>query len=119
LREHVFIHLTHPQDKLGMLLAMTAKLFALVGGTCGEDNADALSHHEVLLPGTLLSKFMSDKLAEALGVFKRQVSLCSLLAAVSLASRACRQCVKEEPPWRYVIEARCSPSSRATSLQIV
>ncbi len=44
---------------------------------CGEDNADALSHHEVLLPGTLLSKFVSDKLAECLAIFKRQV--CFLL----------------------------------------
>lgn len=58
-----------------MLLAMTAKLFALVADMCGEDNADALSHHEVLLPGTLLSKFMSDKLSECLHTFKRQVPL--------------------------------------------
>ena len=50
------------------------KLLALVAGLCGEDNADALSHHEVLLPGALLSKFVSDKLAECLAIFKRQVS---------------------------------------------
>ena len=50
------------------------KLLALVAGLCGEDNADALSHHEVLLPGALLSKFVSDKLAECLANFKRQVS---------------------------------------------
>jgi DNA-directed RNA polymerase beta subunit len=73
LREHIFIHLMHGHDKLATLLAMSAKLLALVGGLCCEDNADALSHHEVLLPGTLLSKFMSDKLAECLDIFKRQV----------------------------------------------
>ena len=74
LREHVFIHVERPLDKLNALIAMTGKLFALVADLCGEDNADALSHHEVLLPGTLLSKFVSDKLAECLAVFKRQVS---------------------------------------------
>jgi len=62
-----------PLDKLNALIAMTGKLFSLVADLCGEDNADALSHHEVLLPGTLLSKFVSDKLAECLAIFKRQV----------------------------------------------
>lgn len=66
-----------PLDKLNALIAMTGKLFSLVADLCGEDNADALSHHEVLLPGTLLSKFVSDKLAECLAIFKRQV--CFLL----------------------------------------
>ena len=74
LREHVFIHLERPIDKLNALIAMTGKLFALVADLCGEDNADALSHHEALLPGTLLSKFVSDKLAECLDAVKRQVS---------------------------------------------
>ena len=74
LREHIFIHLDRPIDKLNALVAMTGKLFALVADLCGEDNADALSHHEALLPGTLLSKFVSDKLAECLEILKRQVS---------------------------------------------
>lgn len=74
LREHILIHVERPLDKLNALIAMTGKLFALVADLCGEDNADALSHHEVLLPGTLLSKFVSDKLAECLAIFKRQVS---------------------------------------------
>ncbi len=72
LREHVLIHLSAPADKLGALLAMTAKLFSLAAGLCAEDNADALSSHEALLPGALLSKFMADKLGECLAVFKRQ-----------------------------------------------
>ena len=74
MREHIFIHAERPADKLGMLMAMMGKLLALVAGLCGEDNADALSHHEVLLPGALLSKFISNKLAECLAVFERQVS---------------------------------------------
>ncbi|CAL5224064.1 g6689 [Coccomyxa viridis] len=73
LREYVFIHVERPLEKLNALIAMTGKLFTLVADLCGEDNADALSHHEVLLPGTLLSKFVSDKLAECLVIFKRQV----------------------------------------------
>ena len=73
LREYVFIHVERPLEKLNALIAMTGKLFTLVADLCGEDNADALSHHEVLLPGTLLSKFVSDKLAECLAIFKRQV----------------------------------------------
>lgn len=42
-----------------MLLAwcrfMLQKLFALVDGTAAPDNADALQHQEVLLPGHLLT----------------------------------------------------------------
>lgn len=73
LHEYVLIHLSQPADKLQALLSMTAKLFALAAGLCAEDNADALSSHEALLPGSLLSKFMADKLAECLSIFKRQV----------------------------------------------
>ncbi|CAL8465768.1 g5304 [Coccomyxa elongata] len=73
LREYVLIHLSQPADKLQALLSMTAKLFAVAAGLCTEDNADALSSHETLLPGSLLSKFMADKLAECLSIFKRQV----------------------------------------------
>ena len=83
LREHVLIHVERPLDKLNALIAMTGKLFALVADLCGEDNADALSHHEVLLPGTLLSKFVSDKLAECLAIFKRQVSCLQRLPSMS------------------------------------
>ena len=78
LREHVFVHAERPADKLNALIGMTGKLFALVAGLCGEDNADAMSHHEVLLPGALLAKFVSDKLAEALSIFRRQVEVLSV-----------------------------------------
>lgn len=69
----MFVHLPRPADKLAALLAMTGKLYALAAGLVAEDNADALSSHEALLPGQLLAKFAADKLAEALAVFRRQV----------------------------------------------
>ena len=53
LAEYVFIHLdpARPADKLNLLVAMLHKLYALVCGACAEDNPDALTHHEILLPG--------------------------------------------------------------------
>ena len=96
LREYVMIHLPQPADKLQALLSMTAKLFALAAGLCAEDNADALSSHEALLPGSLLSKFMADKLAECLAIFKRQVmpGHCSgglLAAAIGGSHQSCEE----------------------------
>lgn len=37
---------------------MVHKLYALVDGGCCDDNADALVHHELLLPGHLLTMFL-------------------------------------------------------------
>jgi hypothetical protein len=37
---------------------MLHKLHALVDGGCCDDNADALVHHELLLPGHLLTMFL-------------------------------------------------------------
>ena len=73
MRECIFLHLEAPLDKLNLLLAMLQKLYALVGGQCSEDNPDALTHHEVMLPGQLLCKFLQDKLVECLEAFKAQV----------------------------------------------
>ncbi|EFJ43848.1 hypothetical protein VOLCADRAFT_95925 [Volvox carteri f. nagariensis] len=69
LREYVFIHLDpeRPADKLALLLAMLHKLYALVSGAAVEDNPDALTHHEILLPGHLLLKFLKERLEDALG----------------------------------------------------
>lgn len=72
MREHLFVHLEHPLDKLNLLLAMIHKLYALVGGQCCEDNPDALTHHEIMLPGQLLCKFLQDKLQECMEMFKAQ-----------------------------------------------
>jgi len=73
MRECIFLHLEAPLDKLNLLLAMLQKLYALVGGQCSEDNPDALTHHEIMLPGQLLCKFLQDKLVECLEIFKAQV----------------------------------------------
>lgn len=40
---------------------------------CGEDNPDALTHHEVLLPGHLLLKVLREQLETALEAFRQQV----------------------------------------------
>lgn len=73
LRECIFIHLERPADKLNLLLAMLQKLYALVAGQCGEDNPDALTHHEIMLPGQLLAKFLQDRLEECLTNFSKEV----------------------------------------------
>ena len=55
------------------VLQMLGKLYALVGGVCAEDNPDALTHHELLLPGHLLMKFLREKLEDCLGTFKDMI----------------------------------------------
>lgn len=37
---------------------------------CCEDNPDALTHHELLLPGHLLAKFAKEKLEDCLAAIK-------------------------------------------------
>lgn len=51
-----------PADKLALLVAMLHKLYALADRACCEDNADALTHHELLMPGQLMAKFVKEKL---------------------------------------------------------
>jgi DNA-directed RNA polymerase I subunit RPA2 len=52
---------------------MISKLYALVNGQCAEDNPDALTHQEALLPGHLLLKFMREQLEVCLDMIKDQV----------------------------------------------
>lgn len=73
LRTLLFIHLDHPADKLNLAVHMMVKLYALANSQCSEDNPDALTHHEVLLPGHLLLKFMKEQLEGCLDAFKAQV----------------------------------------------
>ncbi|PSC76790.1 DNA-directed RNA polymerase I subunit 2 isoform X1 [Micractinium conductrix] len=73
LRELLFIHLEAPADKLALAVQMLLKLFALADRQCGEDNPDAPTHHEVLLPGHLLLKFLREQLETALDAFRQQV----------------------------------------------
>ncbi len=49
---------------------MLAKLYALVGEACCEDNPDALTAHELLLPGHLLMRFMHEKLEDCQLAFR-------------------------------------------------
>eukprot|EP00873_Tetraselmis_striata_P041965 jgi/Tetstr1/462229/TSEL_000628.t1 len=73
LEEFVFIHLEQPLDKFNLLLQMLHKLYALANGKCCEDNPDANTFHEILLPGHLLCKFMKEKLEDCLARFSAQV----------------------------------------------
>lgn len=45
-----------------------------MNGQCIEDNPDALTHQEVLLPGHLLLKFMREQLETCLETLKNQIS---------------------------------------------
>jgi DNA-directed RNA polymerase beta subunit len=74
LERYVFIHLANPADKLNLLVAMLHKLYALVNHQCCEDNPDALTHHELLLPGHLLAKFVKERLEDSLQGLKDAVA---------------------------------------------
>lgn len=78
--QHVFMHLSSAEDKVSTLTAMLTKLYALVDGHCGEDSADALTHHEILLPGHLLMKAMHERLSVWLQTFGEQVVLFDIKA---------------------------------------
>lgn len=73
IRDNLFIHLDEGRDKLCMAYQMVAKLYALVNAQCIEDNPDALTHQEVLLPGHLLLKFMREQMETCLESLKNQV----------------------------------------------
>ena len=49
---------------------MLGKLYALVSEACCEDNPDALTAHELLLPGHLLMRFMHEKLEDCQLTFR-------------------------------------------------
>lgn len=73
LHNLLFIHLENMADKLQLAYQMLLKLYALANRQCYEDNPDALTHHEVLLPGHLLLKFMKEQLETCLEALKAQV----------------------------------------------
>jgi DNA-directed RNA polymerase I subunit RPA2 len=45
-----------------------------VNGQCCEDNPDALTHHELLLPGHLLLTFFKEKLEDCLQVLGEAIA---------------------------------------------
>ncbi|CAM9179419.1 unnamed protein product [Chrysoparadoxa australica] len=63
---HILVHVSRHSDKQECLLMMLRKLYMFVQGDCAEDNADALSSHELLLPGHLFNAYMKEKLDECL-----------------------------------------------------
>ena len=66
LQDNLFIHLNQDGDKLNLAVQMLLKLYALANRQCSDDNADALTHHELLLPGHLLLKFVKEQLETTL-----------------------------------------------------
>ena len=71
LRKIILIHLgnadvTPPkdEDKFRLLLFMIRKLYCLVAGDCAVDNPDAVSNHEILLPGFLYGMIIKERLEE-------------------------------------------------------
>lgn len=74
LKNFLFLHLDSHHDKLHLAYQMLGKLYALANGQCCEDNPDALTHHEVLLPGHLLLKFLKEQLEVCLDALAQHVS---------------------------------------------
>ena len=52
---------------------MARKLYAFVQNRCAADNADALSSHELLLPGHLFSMYIKEKIDEGLQAVRIQL----------------------------------------------
>lgn len=73
LKNYVFVHLQTFESKFNLLMQMLHKLYALVNFQCCDDNPDALSHHEILLPGQLLAKYFKEKVEDSLSEFVQQV----------------------------------------------
>jgi hypothetical protein len=73
LQHCFFVHVESDEEKFRVLMEMLHKLYALVNLQCCEDNPDALTHHEVLLPGQLLIKFFKEKCEDVLTAFSEQV----------------------------------------------
>lgn len=73
LQEFCFVHLDSVEAKFHLLLHMLHKLYALVNLQCCEDDPDALTHHEILLPGHLMAKYFKEKVEESLNDFVEHV----------------------------------------------
>ena len=79
MHRYICVHLASSLDKFQCLLFMLRKLYSFVAGKCVEDNADAPSNQEILLPGHLYNIFLKEKLDEALvslqGAYRREVAM--------------------------------------------
>lgn len=74
IQRYFFVHTDSFAEKLECLLHMMRKLFAFAAGQCSQDNPDALSNHELLLPGHLVGMILKEKLEEALLAAKQSIS---------------------------------------------
>ena len=77
VRDHLFVHLDDeaaPGAKLAYGLALVRRLLAAATGAAGEDDADAATAHEVLLPGALLACLCRDRLRDGLAGLAASVS---------------------------------------------
>ncbi|GMH37284.1 hypothetical protein BSKO_05157 [Bryopsis sp. KO-2023] len=73
LLEHVFCHLRSMEEKYHVLIEMIHKLYAFVNSLCCEDNQDALTTHEAMLPGIFFMKCTWEVLMVYMDSFKRLV----------------------------------------------
>lgn len=73
LRKVVLVHLEDPRDKFRLMLFMIRKLYALVEGSCTQDNPDAIQHQEVLLGGFLYGMIIKERVEEYLEQITREV----------------------------------------------
>ena len=67
MRRFVLVHLSNRgaragDDKFMLLLLMLRKLYAFAAGRCCEDDVDALSHHELLLPGHIYLMLLKERI---------------------------------------------------------
>ena len=54
---------------------MLRKLYALVSGSCCADNPDSPQHQEVLLPGSLYSMIIKERLEETLNQIRTNINV--------------------------------------------
>ena len=66
IRQYVLVHLQTNEDKYNLMVFMLQKLYAFVQGKVREDNADAMTNQEILLPGHIFSVLFKDRLQDYL-----------------------------------------------------
>ena len=66
IRRFIAVHVDDFLSKHDVLVLMARKLCCFARNECCEDNIDSLGYQELLLPGHLLSAFVTEKLGESL-----------------------------------------------------
>ncbi|KAH8922454.1 beta and beta-prime subunits of DNA dependent RNA-polymerase [Atractiella rhizophila] len=73
LNQVLLVHLSDWTDKFRLLILMIRKLYALLGGSCCQDDPDSAQNQEVLLPGFLINMIIKEKLEEFMGGIRAQM----------------------------------------------